>query len=441
METTTEQRAMRRHKRVALTGAVSIIARGIGAVVSLATVPLTIDYLEAERYGLWMTISSLLALFGFLDLGIGNGLVNSISKADGARDREIARRYTSNAIFLMITIACALGTIFLIAYPWVPWSALFNVASPPGSNEVPQATLAVVFCLLVNLPLAITARIQAGYQEGYINSVWSIGGSLASLGCLLIAVHEHARLPWLILSVSGAPIASLLLNGIDLFSRRRTYLQPRVADVTREYIHELLHSGSQFFVIRVAMAFALLSDNIIIAQVLGANSVAEYAICAKMYGVIPMITGVFLAALWPAYGESLVRGDSAWAKTMLRKSTRSAVLLSAIGTLPLVVFGKGIVELWANSAVIPSTALLLGFAASTTISALVASLATFLNGIGQLRVQVLSAAALALVAPVLKVILAHSFGLPGIIWAAVGANILCTCLPLAIHVPRVLRGI
>ena len=63
-------RAQERHRRIALTALASAAARGIGVATSLISVPLTLHYLGVERYGLWMTISSVIAMLGFADLGL-----------------------------------------------------------------------------------------------------------------------------------------------------------------------------------------------------------------------------------------------------------------------------------------------------------------------------------------------------------------------------------
>ncbi|HEX3524994.1 MAG TPA: hypothetical protein VHT52_23270 [Stellaceae bacterium] len=74
-----------------LTTLASTLARAIGLLTTLVTVPLAIRYLGGERYGLWMTITSLIAMIGFLDLGIGNALIGAIAEAQARNDREQAR--------------------------------------------------------------------------------------------------------------------------------------------------------------------------------------------------------------------------------------------------------------------------------------------------------------------------------------------------------------
>ena len=86
-------RSTERYRRVVLTATGSLVARGVTALTMLVSVPLTVGYLGAERYGMWMTISSLITFFSFVDLGIGNGLVNSIADARvGMTGRRWQRR-------------------------------------------------------------------------------------------------------------------------------------------------------------------------------------------------------------------------------------------------------------------------------------------------------------------------------------------------------------
>ncbi len=52
-----------------------------------------------------MTISSVIALAGFADLGMGYGLLNAISEANGKDDRNAARKYISSAFILLSAVA------------------------------------------------------------------------------------------------------------------------------------------------------------------------------------------------------------------------------------------------------------------------------------------------------------------------------------------------
>ena len=63
----------------------------------LLTIPMALHMLGPERYGLWLSISSLLLWIGFVGPGLGYGLINSVSEANGKNDRQKMRADISTA--------------------------------------------------------------------------------------------------------------------------------------------------------------------------------------------------------------------------------------------------------------------------------------------------------------------------------------------------------
>src|SRR3954467_2989232 len=78
---TSNGRSLERYRRIALTSAASFIGKLIHSAVLFLSVPVAVSYLGKERYGLWMTISSIIAMFGFTDFGLGHGLMSTLSDA------------------------------------------------------------------------------------------------------------------------------------------------------------------------------------------------------------------------------------------------------------------------------------------------------------------------------------------------------------------------
>ena len=50
-------------------------------IISLLVVPITIDYVNAEQYGIWLTLSSIVHWISYFDLGLGHGLRNKFAEA------------------------------------------------------------------------------------------------------------------------------------------------------------------------------------------------------------------------------------------------------------------------------------------------------------------------------------------------------------------------
>jgi O-antigen/teichoic acid export membrane protein len=424
-------RSRERFRRIGLTSATSIAARGIGFATSLITVPLTLHYLGTERYGLWATLSSVIALASFADFGLGNGLLNAISSAHGRDDREAGAREVSTAFILLLAVAATLGVAFLLAYPHIDWARLYNVTSPRAGAEAGPATAAFVGCILANLPLGVVARIRQGYQEGYRTSFFDASGNVLGLLLVLLAIKFHAPLVWLVLAMAGAPVIASLVHTAVLFGRDRPWLRVDLARFDRRTATRLLHHGGLFFALQVAATFASAPDNVIIAQTLGPTSVAHYAVVAKLFSVSVLLSDVALAPLWPAYGEAMARGDHQWVRHTLARSVQAAAIASVLFALLLVVGGNEILARWVGPGFDASLTLRLGLGTWVIVAAIGMAVAMYLNAANLMRVQVACAVAWVPASLVLKVMLVSRWGLAGVPWAMVVAYLALAAVPLA----------
>jgi O-antigen/teichoic acid export membrane protein len=435
---TAQGRAQERHRRIALTTAASAAARGISILTVLVSIPLAVRYLGPERYGLWATISSTIAILGFADAGLGNGLITTIAEAHGASDRTHAQRYVSSALFMLCGVASGLAILFAVAYHWVPWPELYNVSSAGARAEAGIATAVFAGCFLVSLPLSVVEKVQLGYQEGYVNGLWQAAGSVLGLIGVLIAIALEADLPWLVLSMAGAPVVSLMANGAWLFGRRRSWLAPRLDSATWFAASRILRLGLMFFVLQISVAVAFTSDNIIVAQLFGASAVTEYFVPMRLFSAAPLILMILFNPLWPAYGEAVVRGDRQWASQTLRRSLVLAVGLSLTISAVLVILGGPLVHAFAGPTVSPSLLLLSGLGLWAVFSAAGNAISMFLNGLAVVRFQVVTATLMASAAVSGKILLGGAIGLPGVIWGTIIAYTLFVLIPSAVVVPRML---
>jgi O-antigen/teichoic acid export membrane protein len=435
---TAEERARERHRRLTLTALASMSAKGVKVLTALVSVPLTINYLGTERYGLWMTIGSLVTVLAFADLGVGNGLLNAISEADGRDDRVLAARYVSSAFVMLTSVALLLGTALVVLYPLIGWGRIFNVTSPRALLEAGPAAAVFLACFIVSLPAGIVQRVQLGYQEGFANSLWEAAGSVIGLVGILFATHYRAGLPWLVLAMAGGPTLTLVLNAIVLFTRRRAYLRPSLSRADRATAVGLFRVGILFFVLQVVGAAAFFSDNLVAAHILGAQSVTQYAVPMKLFDMITLVCSFLLAPLWPAYGEAITRGDHGWVKRMLKRSLTAALVGTSIAALGIVLSAGAFLRIWAAGAVHAPMILLIGFGVWTVMNTCGSALAMFLNGVSAIRFQAVCAVAMGASALALKIFFARRFGLPGIIWGTIIAYSLCTALPMAFYIPRLL---
>src|SRR5690606_17696637 len=73
----------------------SFFIKGLSIAISLVLVPITIDYINTSRYGIWLTLSSIVAWFSFFNIGLTQGLRNKFAEAKAKGEHELAQIYVS----------------------------------------------------------------------------------------------------------------------------------------------------------------------------------------------------------------------------------------------------------------------------------------------------------------------------------------------------------
>src|SRR6266404_776308 len=171
-----------RYRRAGMTAFTSYIAKGLTMLMGFVSVPLTVHYLGAERYGVWLTISSLLLWVALTDFGLaGYALVNVLSEAVGNDDRESARHYAASAFWALVTIALIIGGAFMAAFHSVPWRAIFRVSDATSTQELESTCALVLALFVINLPLSLLRSLYNAQQDGYLANIWGIASGLVSL--------------------------------------------------------------------------------------------------------------------------------------------------------------------------------------------------------------------------------------------------------------------
>jgi O-antigen/teichoic acid export membrane protein len=438
---TDETRGAERNRRAALTGGVATVARAVQVGSSLITIPLTLKYLGNERFGLWMTISSVLAMAAFADFGIGNGVLNTVAKAFGKDDKPGIRKAVSSGFAILSTIAVLLIGSFFAIYGFVNWANFFRVVSPQARSEAGPALAVFATCFALNISMDVVQRVQLGLQQGYRYSLWQLCGSITGFIGVLSGIWLHVSLPWLVVAIAGAPIFATTLNAIHFFGFVRPDLRPTRRLVTGNVISEITKLGGLFFVLQIVASISFSGDSFIIARTLGAVSVPEYSIPQRMFSLITMMSAMLVAPLWPAYSEAISRGHLAWVRRTLRRSLLLVFGVASVASGLLLLLSYHLIYWWVGSRVHPPFLLLLGLAIWTVVNCCGDALSSFLNGASIVQFQIVVASIFGVGCIAFKIFLIRRFGIIGIPWSTIITYLLLSGVPFILYVPSILRRI
>jgi len=414
---TTGGHSKERYRRILLSTGTSFAGRGISLATGLISVPLTLRYLGIERYGIWMTITSLFAVLSFTDFGIGQGLVNAVAWASGRNDLSEIKKSVSNAFSLLLCIGSTCALLAWLAYAFLPVHKLFNVFSGDAIRETNQTALVVANLFAFGLPLSVVQRFHEGMQEGYVNQISQMAGSLLGLVLVLSSIYLQWGLPWLVLAFQGSNTLAIVANFVYQFWQRASWARPSVGLFNRASSARLLKVGLIFFFLTLLSLLGFQTDALVIAHVLGPQAVAPYAVVQKL-SQVAFLYWAFTGALWPAYSEAIARNDIAWVRRAFVRSLKLSLICGTAIGAGLLVFGQGLIHWWVKGSVLISMALLASFGAFILLNSLVGTLAAVMNSGILLRQQMLLLGITVPVCVALKILLCRRFGVSGPVWAS-----------------------
>jgi O-antigen/teichoic acid export membrane protein len=410
------ERSARRFRNVVLTSGASFFARVASIISAVVLVPVALGALGKERYGLWITISSVTALTAFADLGIGNGIVNVVARQDDSRRREDLQRGVSTAFWVLVLLIAVVFVVFCAAFPFIQWPELFNVQSALARDETKPAILTFVALSLIIVPLSIVQKIQTGMQKGYISNFWLAVASILGLWTTCIVLRHHGGPTLAIAAQLGTMIAILTMNWGQFLSAEGEGLFPVWSLVDRKLAASLICTGLTFAGIQLVSPLTQLIDNLLVAQYFGIERVAEFSVASRLLAVASMLPMLYIIPMWPAFAEAHARNDQMWIRRALLKVTVWTVTAAGLLNLGAVAFGPWVIERWVGTAVNPSAKLL---AALGTVSFLTTS-----NGVASVYLMATERLKFTLVTNALMLLLATALK---IATASIGALYLIPC--------------
>ncbi len=408
-----QARVRERERRVLRSGAASAAHQVLSALCTVATVPLVIRRLTPEEFGVWITLSSVLLLLGFLDLGIGSALVGAMARVQAAGDKARAQEMISSAFLGLTALSTVLGGLFWAVYPHVPWGRLLGVP-PSGPRASASLSVAVVVVgILASLPLNVAARAQTGLQEGESVVVWRSVGTVVQLASIVVMFVVDASLVWFVVAVAAGPVLGNLANSIALFAGARGWLHVRVSKASVETFRELASAGFLFFVLSLAFTVAYQSDVLLVAHYLGSAKAGEYGVPFRLFMFVPTIVGLALLPLWPAYADAWHAGDRAWIEKTFRRSSLFALSANGAAGLALLLLARPVLRLWVGDAVRPSTTFLFAMFLYVLVWGASGTMAMLLNGCNVVKFQIVVAVAMVAVNLPLSIALLSPLGVAG----------------------------
>lgn len=370
--------------------AFSFLLKGLSILINLALVPVTINYLGQEQYGIWLTLTSIIGWMSFFDIGLGNGLRNKLSEALANNNLILAKSYISTSYAALILIVLTIASVFFLINFYIDWSKILK-SSPEISSEVSILAIVVVSSFFIQFPLKLISTVLVANQKTAINDSINVTSNLISLIIIVIIINYTMNSILLIGTVmSFVPIVTLCLFSFFFYYGNYKHLRPSYKDIKIQHFRELGSIGSHFFIIQIAAIVLFSTDNMIITHILGPAEVTPYNISFKYFNVVTMIYYIILTPFWSAFTHAYHKGDFTWIKNSTKYLVYISILFS-IGVFFLIFISDKVYSLWVGESIKISNSLTICMGLFTIIQLFATPFTYFINGVGKIRLQLYTA--------------------------------------------------
>lgn len=408
----------------------SVFISGSSIVIGLILLPLTINYLTAEKYGVWITLSSIIGWFSFFDIGLGNGLRNHFAQSLAEGKTELAKKYVSTTYAILSGIIVIVLLLFYFINYFLDWNKILNTSDGQFSvGELSNLALIVFTFFCLRFVFALISTILKADQQPAKASLLDLIGQFLSLVVIFILTRTtEGSIIYLGITISAVPVLTLIAANFFFYSKKYKPYRPDFKYIDFSQGRSLFNLGLKFFLIQIAAVLLYQTNNIVILQVSGATEVTYYNVVYRYFSVLIMGFSIIITPFWSAFTDAWHKSDLTWIHNIMKNLYKVFIVILVVSIIMLV-FSNYIYHLWIGKDMnIPFVISFLVLIA-TLINIWNGIFSQFLNGVGKVRVQLIIGLAAAVINVPLSIFLGLKMGIQGVLIA----NIIVTIAGVIIY--------
>ena len=332
-----------RSRNVNKNSIIILICKAILMVVNFVLLPITVGFVDSATYGVWVTISSIVAWMHIFDLGMGNGLKNKFVECRSHGDNVKAQQYVSTTYAMLTCIFVPLIVVFLIVNPYIHWDRILNVQIGENLNLI-FAIVVAYFSLnfiFSTINIVLTADQRPG--DAAIRNV--IQQLLVLITIIVLTKITEGSLLKLCITLCVIPLIVIIVFNITLFSGRYKDVRPRLKCVRKELVNDLLGLSIKFFMLQVVALILFQLTNFIIIHYYTPEDVTLYNVAHRYFSVPHAFFVAISTPIWAAVTEAKTKNEYSWIRASLKKYTFILFVFIA-GEILMLLLAKPVYHIW-----------------------------------------------------------------------------------------------
>jgi O-antigen/teichoic acid export membrane protein len=370
-------------------------------LLQLAATPFLLHSLQAEAFGVWILLSSILAVTAVADLGLAPTTTLFVARYRARNLHFEVRRVAQASLALFLMLAFIFACLLTLILPRL----LQLLGINQGNVDVLSSALPF-FSVSVGLQLlhVVPSSIIRGYERYDFDGILYILSSLGIIIVLCGTVYLGGGLNQMLVAQScvlGVLFVTALLVSIRLVGSKSWLVPYCSVDSFKEFASLGIYGWIQ----GMSIALFTQSDRLIVSSFLGPSMLGYYGAALQVAQTLHSFMARSLGFLFPRF--TALQGKRAVALRLFNRSMFLTTALGSAAAVALFLASRWILQLWLGESiptelpyVLSLLAVVNGFMATTVVPS------SLIMGAGQFRLGalfslssglVVSAAALALV--------------------------------------------
>ena len=368
----------------------SLLIKLFSIVIDFIKVPILLSYLDSERYGLYVTIASIVYWTHNFDFGLGTGLRYKLTTAISNSDYNYGKRLVSTAYYSMSCIMAILLFILLPLIALLDWNRLLNTSLIPNQELILCISVVLVVFVIQFILELITYVLQA-YQKAAFSSLFKPLANLSTLVVVfLLKFFTYNSLLYACLAMTIPIVVVLLVSNVILFMNRCNAVSPTIKEFDKGCLKDIYSLGLKFFISQSANLIVFQSAAFLISHYVSPVEAAAYNTAYTYFGAIVIFNTMMLIPLTAAVTDAYIKNDYSWLKNIMNRINKISILLTLLSFVVLLL-SPIVFRYWIGDHLDISWSLRIAITIYFVLNIWTTPYSSFISGVGKMQVAMTSA--------------------------------------------------
>jgi len=401
--------------------------------LSIVLIPVLIDTLGSEQYGLFVLSSTILGYFTILNLGLPGAATKHIAEySKENNDYKIAEIFkVTNYLYIGIAILISGSVILSINCGILNY---FNITNENLALGEQILYIAGVFALVV-WPLSTITVALAGYQQyqymNYINFFTSVANFTL---VYYLAKNEYSLV---VIFVSTQVLG--IIKQLVLLLRLQSFLPLQLlfkVQPTKATLRKLINFSVWMLLPEISVLFAYQADRLIIGAILSVSAITAYQIISRPFELLKTLSWTLRIAIMPNASARLnLRDNSSIRNYYFRITAYFNNVISCVAVVSFL-FVEPFILIWVGDKFIEYIFMIKFLMLFIVFSQMTAPLGQIMQGVGYVKTPGLISTLLSFVNLIISILLTKQFGIYGVFIGTIAMGMLLQFMTFNIFFPR-----